>query len=390
MEERMARAKVGIVGAGIGGLTAAAALRKFGFEPEVYERAPQLGEVGAGLQLGPNAVKVLGALGLEQRLAEVASEPINIVSLNWNDATERFREPLRAVALQKYGARYMTAHRADLHDLLQSLVPASSIHLGAACTGIHTSQTGATVSFADGSKVECDVVVGADGIHSVVRNGLFGEKPARFTKQICWRAMIPMDQVPERVGPGGSVPLAHGEYSGWIGPTGHIICYPIRAGKIFNIFAGRVSEEWADESWVTPSTNEELLAAYEGWNGAMREMLRKADRCYKWGIYDRDPLGRWVVDRAVLIGDAAHPMMPTLAQGAAISIEDGYALARNFAATDDIDEALTAFERERVPRASAVQLQARAQFEDNRKVPPPPPRDRDWIFRHDVTVPPMN
>jgi salicylate hydroxylase len=382
--------KIVIIGGGIGGLTAAASLRRFGFEPEIYEQAPQLGEVGAGLQLGPNAVKALRALGLEERLLEVAAEPANMVSLNWNDATERFREPLRGISVQKYGARYLTVHRADLHDLLQSVVPPSSIRLGAACVGVDPSSSGVTATFADGCKVDCDVLIGADGIHSVVRKQLFGEKRARFTQQICWRTMIPMDQVPERVGPNGSVPLAHGDYSGWIGPTGHIICYPIRAGKIFNIFAGRVSEQWVDESWVTPSTNEELLAAYEGWNETMRAMLRKADRCYKWGIYDRDPLERWVADRAVLIGDAAHPMMPTLAQGAAISIEDGYALARNFASIDDLDGALAAFERERVPRASAVQLQARAQFDDNRKVPAPPPRDRGWIFRHDVTTPQMS
>lgn len=384
------RPKIVIIGAGIGGLTAAASLRRFGFEPEVYEQASQLGEVGAGLQLGPNAVKVLRALGLEEPLLKVASEPPNIVSLNWNDASERFREPLRAISVREYGARYLTAHRADLHELLQSLVPASSIHLGVVCTNVSSSPSGATVTFADGREVTCDVLVGADGIHSVVRKDLFGKKPARFTRQICWRAMIPMDMVPERVGPNGSVRLAHGEYSGWIGPAGHIICYPIRADRVLNIFAGHVSEEWVDESWVTPSTNEELLAAYEGWNEAIREMLRKADRCYKWGIYDRDPLESWVANRAVVIGDAAHPMMPTLAQGAAISIEDGYALARNFALVDDLDDALAAFERERVPRASAVQLQARAQFDDNRKVPAPPPRDRGWIFRHDVTLPQMS
>ena len=196
-----------------------------------------------------------------------------------------------------------------------------------------------------------------------------------------------MEIVPTRIGPGGSVTLQHGEYSGWIGPTGHVICYPIRGGKFLNIFAGRVSDQWVDESWVTPSSTEELLQAYSGWNDALLKMLGQAERCFKWGIYDRDPLDHWVSGRAVLLGDAAHPMMPTLAQGAAISIEDGYALARNLAAHgDDIDAGLAAYQGERVPRASAVQLQARAQFEDNRKVPPPPPRDRDWIFRHDVTA----
>jgi salicylate hydroxylase len=271
--------------------------------------------------------------------------------------------------------------------LLLSRVPASSIHLNAACIDASSGASGATVSFADGRRIECDVLVGADGIHSAVRGKLFGDKPARFTHQICWRTMVPMEIVPTRIGPGGSVTLQHGEYSGWIGPTGHVICYPIRGGKFLNIFAGRVSDEWVDESWVTPSSTEELLQAYSGWNDALLKMLGQAERCFKWGIYDRDPLDHWVSGRAVLLGDAAHPMMPTLAQGAAISIEDGYALARNLATHgDDIDAGLAAYQRERVPRASAVQLQARAQFEDNRKVPPPPPRDRNWIFRHDVTA----
>jgi salicylate hydroxylase len=380
--------KVVVIGGGIGGFTAAASLRRFGIDVEVYEQAPQLGEIGAGLQIGPNAVKVITALGLESRLLETASEPTNIVSLDWKDATLRFREPLQSISRQEYGARYLTAHRADLHRLLQSLVPESCIHLNSTLTKLSLSTSGAIATFQDGHQVECDVLVGADGIHSVVRANLFGEQPARFTNQICWRAQIPMDDVPTRVGPGGGVHLEHGEYSGWIGPTGHVICYPIRAGKVLNIFAGRVSETWVDESWVTPSTNDELLEAYSGWNDALLGMLRKADRCFKWGIYDRDPLKHWVSGRAVLLGDAAHPMMPTLAQGAAISIEDGYALARNLAAAGgEVDSGLAAYEHERVPRASAVQLQARAQFEDNRKVPAPPPRDRSWIFKYDATAP---
>jgi salicylate hydroxylase len=379
--------KVVVIGAGIGGLTAAASMRRLGMDVEVYEQAAQLGEVGAGLQIGPNAVKVIAALGLEEQLLETASEPTNIVSLNWKDASLRFREPLRAISQKTYGARYLTAHRADLHRLLQSRVPESRIHLNARLTKISSMPEGVTAAFHDGRQIECDVLVGADGIHSVVRASLFGEQPARFTNQICWRAQISMDDVPTRIGPNGSVHLQHGEYSGWIGPSGHVICYPVRSGKILNIFAGRVSETWVDESWVTLSTNEELLEAYAGWNEALLGMLGKADRCFKWGIYDRDPLEHWVSGRAVLLGDAAHPMMPTLAQGAAISIEDGYALARNLsAAKGDAVAGLAAYERERVPRAAAVQLQARAQFEDNRKVPAPPPRDRDWIFKYDATT----
>ena len=173
--------KVVIIGAGIGGLTAAASLLRFGIDVEVYEQASQLGEVGAGLQIGPNAVRVIRALGLEERLLQTASEPTNMVSLNWNDASLRFREPLQSIAEQEYGARYLTAHRADLHQLLLSRVPASSIHLNAACVDASSDESGATVSFADGRRIECDVLVGADGIHSAVRGKLFGDKPARFT-----------------------------------------------------------------------------------------------------------------------------------------------------------------------------------------------------------------
>ena len=378
--------RIAIIGSGIGGLTAAASLRHFGFDVEVYEQASELGEVGAGLQIGPNAVKVLRALGLEDAFLTVACEPATIVSLNWNDATERFREPLKATSQQEFGARYLTAHRADLHSLLRGKVTTPAIRLGARCTQIATSPSTATATFADGRRIERDVIIAADGIHSIARKQLFDDRTPRFTHQICWRTMVPMNQVPTRVGPGGRVPLAHDDYSGWIGPTGHIICYPIRSGTLLNIFAGLVSDEWLDESWVTPSSKDELLAAYAGWNGAMVDMLRKSEKCFKWGIYDHDPLNHWVSGRVALLGDAAHPMMPTLAQGAAISIEDGFALARNIAGHDDIDEALAAYERERVPRASAVQLQARAQFNDNRKVPAPPPRDRGWIFRHDVTA----
>jgi 2-polyprenyl-6-methoxyphenol hydroxylase-like FAD-dependent oxidoreductase len=382
--------KVAIIGGGIGGLTAANALKAMSYEVVVYERASQLGEVGAGLQIGPNAVKVLRALGLEESLLAIACEPTNIVSLKWDDASLRFREPLRAIAQQNYGARYLTAHRADLHDLLRERLPAASINLDATCVDCTSDGNTAVATFADGKQIECDILVGADGIHSVIREKLFGVSPARFTHQICWRAMIPMDLVPTRVGPNGSVVLDHGEYSGWIGPNGHVICYPIRSGEVFNIFAGRVSEEWVDESWTAPSTNAELIAAYAGWNDTLLNLFMHAGDCFKWGIRDRDPLPAWVRGRIALLGDAAHPMMPTLAQGAAISIEDGYALARNlFEHSGNIEAGLAAYQSERAPRASAVQIQAREQFQDNRKIPPPPPRDRDWIFKHDVTLSPQ-
>ena len=375
-----------MIGAGIGGLAAACALRQRGFEVEVYERAAELGEVGAGLQLGPNAIKVLRALGIEAPLRPLACEPTNIVSVAGDDAHLRFREPLKAIAAAQFGAPYLSAHRADLHGLLQAPVPESSIHLDAQCTGVSSVGATAVAMLADGREVEADIVVGADGINSAVRESLFGEQAARWTQQMAWRCMVPIDCVPTKIGPGKSVAIGRDEYVGWIGPDGHVICYPVRGGKLYNIFAGHVSEQWVEESWSVPSSVDELLAGYRGWNEALLDMLAQVEHCFKWGIFDRDPLPCWTRGRATLLGDAAHPMMPTLAQGAAITLEDAYALARNLARHDDPVEALAAYEAERRPRASKVQLQAREQFQNNRKVPAPPPLSRDWIFAHDATA----
>ena len=373
--------RVAIIGAGLGGLAAAGALRQHGMEVVVYERAPQLGEVGAGIQLGPNAVKVLRALGLEQALRPLSAEPVNYVSLAWDDARIRYREPMKGPYALQYGAPYLMAHRADLHRLLCGLVPAQAVRLGAQCTGVSSAGRGAVADFADGSQIESDVIVGADGINSTVRESLFGVQPVRFTQQMAWRCMVPIERVPTEVG------IGRDEYVGWIGPTGHVICYPIRGGALYNIFAGHVTEEWVDESWAVPSSIDELLAGYRGWHPALLKMLAEVSDCYKWGIRDRDPLPRWTAGAVTLLGDAAHPMMPTLAQGAAISLEDGFALARQLAQhRDDPARGLVGYEAERRPRASRVVLQAREQFQNNRKNPAPPPLPRDWIFAHDATV----
>ncbi len=180
--------------------------------------------------------------------------------------------------------------------------------------------------FADGREVEADAVIGADGIRSAIRAQLFGADNPRFTEQMCWRCMVPMERVPTRIGPGLSVELPHGEYHGWIGPNGHVICYPIGDGSVLNIFAGHVTDQWVEESWSAPSSQEELLAAYEGWNEALLDMFRNVQHVYKWGIYDRDPIPQWTKGRVTLLGDAAHPTMPTLAQGGNMAIEDGYVL----------------------------------------------------------------
>jgi salicylate hydroxylase len=215
---------------------------------------------------------------------------------------------------------------------------------------------------------------------------MFGADKPRFTEMMCWRCMVPMEKVPRRVGPGGSVELVPGEYFGWIGPNGHVICYPIGQGETLNIFAGHVTDQWVEESWSMRSSQQELLDAYAGWNEALLGMFREVDDVYKWGIYDRDPLPQWTQGRVTLLGDAAHPTMPTLAQGGNMAIEDGYVLGRNLVRHgDDVNAALNAYVAERQPRTARITMQSRQQFANNRKVPPPPFLDRTWIFTFDAT-----
>ena len=381
--------RIVIIGAGIGGLAAANALTRRGFDVAVYERSGKLEEVGAGIQVGPNAVKALRALGLGDELRRNAYEPLNQVSITWDDASLRSRVPFRGVAEAKYGAPYLTAHRADLQRILYEALPEGIVHLGQNCTGAETGNGVAIARFADGSEVEADAVIGADGIRSAIRAQLFGADNPRFTEMMCWRCMVPMDKVPTRVGPGLSVQLPHGEYFGWIGPNGHVICYPIGDGSVLNIFAGHVTDQWVEESWSVPSSQQELLDAYAGWNEALLDMFRNVQHVYKWGIYDRDPIPQWTKGRVTLLGDAAHPTMPTLAQGGNMAIEDGYVLGRVLDRHhDDIDAALAAYVAERQPRTARITLQSRQQFANNRKVPPPPFLDRTWIFTHDVTKEP--
>jgi salicylate hydroxylase len=229
-------------------------------------------------------------------------------------------------------------------------------------------------------------VIGADGIRSTIRTQHFGADAPRFTGMMAWRCMVPMECVPSRVGPGGSVTLQRGEYVGWIGPSGHVITYPIGGnGDTLNIFGGHYTQEWVEESWSVRSSPDELTAAKAGWNEALLGMYAHVEQVFKWGIYDRDPLPQWTRGRVTLLGDAAHPTMPTLAQGANMAIEDGYVLAHALARYDEVDAALAAYVAARQPRTARVTLQSRQQFANNRKVPPPPFLDRSWIFSFDVT-----
>jgi salicylate hydroxylase len=347
--------RIALVGGGIGGVTAALALAQRGFAPRIYEQAAELKEIGAGIQVTPNSAKVLRALGLERELAAASFEPECIATRDSVTGRLVSRVPAKETYVTTFGAPWYQLHRADLLDMLARKLPPGTVRTGARCIGVTLSPNAATLSFADGRREEADVVVACDGIHSVVREALFGRSEARFTGHMCWRALVPADALP----PGHVAP----DLTAWMEPRAHVVTYYVRRGELVNLVAFRESKEWVEESWSMESDPREMRDAYARVHPDLRLLLERVPRCFKWGVFDRDPLPQWTKGCATLLGDAAHPMLPFLAQGAAMAIEDGYVLARELARAGDVALALARYEAERRPRTARVQLAARAQGE---------------------------
>jgi salicylate hydroxylase len=389
--------KVAIVGAGLGGLCAAIALRQRGFDVTVYEQADKLGEIGAGIQLSPNASRVLMALGLDRTFEAIAFEPHRHVVRNWKSGAVTSATQMTGVFRTQYGAGYFGAHRADLHGVLQQALPAECVRLSARCTGVTQTSEAATITFEDGSSAEADVVVGADGIRSAVRTSLYGPDAPRFTGHICWRGLVPTEALPKG--------LIEPDMTAWLGPHGTIVHYYVRRGELVNWIA-HFESDWRDESWTVESDWREAAAAYKGWNPLLGELFSHTERCYKWALYDRDPLPRWTDGRVTLLGDAAHAMLPYLAQGAAQAIEDSYVLAdRLDRHRDNVRAGLLTYEAARLVRTSRIQLHARERGKINHVTSPLGRLKRDigyrikrllrpnehtykveWIYGHDVTA----
>jgi len=323
-------------------------------------------------------------MGFKPQLDTFAFVNPDFISITFDTARYRLTEPLSSTSVERYGVPYLTMHRADLYNLLSSDVPEKNVHLDTSCSGVTARGNVAGARFADGAEIEADIIIGADGVRSVVRESIWGKDSPRYTGQTCFRCMVPMDLVPETVGP-DNVSM-HTHNVGWIGPKGHVICYPVRAGTMLNIFAGFVNDDWAEESWTVPATVEEMHQVYSGWHPVLLDLLAQSEAGFRWGLHDRDPMQQWTRGRVTLLGDAAHPMMPTLAQGGCMAIEDGWSIARCIDENPgDPAAALQAYEAERRPRTSQVQLQARQQFLNNKKHPAPPPLSREWIFAWDAT-----
>ncbi len=364
--------RIAIIGGGIGGLSAALALERRGAEVIVCEQSPVHSEIGAGLNLTPNAVKAFRTLGLGRQIEDIGWGSEWLMIRSWKSGRYISRNR-RGEYRRKFGAPNLTVHRVDLLDVLCGALKTTDIRLGKRCIGVDGGDGIASARFADGSTVEADIVVGADGIHSAVRNSLFGADVPRFTGCICWRGMAPVDAVPDDIN------TADGTM--WLGPYGHVVHYRVRRGELVNIVAHVDSDAWSEESWTRECDLEEVMTAYEAWNSALTRLYPCSTRWYKWALYDRDPLQCWSKGRVTLLGDSAHAMLPYLGQGAAMAVEDGCVLAAMVARHgDDFGAALLAYERMRAPRAQAAVLGSRARAKENHLASPWARLKRDVRF----------
>lgn len=346
--------RVAIAGGGIGGLTAALCLHKAGIEPVVIERAPELGEVGAGLQLSPNAMQVLGHLGLEPALRRDAVEPEALEMRHGASGTLVFAIPAGPVMQRRFGAPYLHIHRADLIACLaQALTERApqAVRLGVAVTGAANASGGVDIGLSDGTSLRADALIGADGIHSTVRSLLGLEDKPRFTGQVAWRATVEADRLP----PG----LIARRATVWTGPGRHVVTYQLRGGRLVNLVAVVEQDGWTSESWSEPGDKAELAAAFAGFCAPVRTALDAVESCFRWALHDRAPQPVWSYGRIGLLGDAVHPMLPFQAQGAAMAIEDAFVLTQALRAFGP-EEAWPAYAARRQARTAQVQAAARA------------------------------
>lgn len=352
-----------IVGGGLGGAAAALALHRRGIEVALYEKAAELGEIGAGLSLSPNALKALRYLDVEQAAISVGVQSVEQVIRSFRSGRVIARPKRSGDIEERYGASFLTIHRADLLDALLAPLPDRLIHLDAACTRVEKRDGIAVAHFDDGRSAEADIVVGADGIHSAVRDSLFGPVAPHFTGCICWRGLVPREVLADQ---------RHAEeMTAWWGPHGHVVHYPVRRGELVNFVAHFDSDGWTDESWTYECDRSELMETYAGWNRKLLGLIEGSEKYYKWALYDRDPLDSWTKGRITLLGDSAHPMLPYLGQGACMAMEDACILAESIGrAPDDLPAALQDYERLRKPRTTRAQNGSRFRARQNHLVSP--------------------
>lgn len=375
----MSTLKIGILGAGIGGLCAAIALRRAGHDVFIYEQARAFMHVGADINLTPNAVLALDGLGVGEAIRRTAARPTHRISRIWDSGEETSRLPMSDAAEEKYGAPQLTIHRADLIAALAEAFPLERVNFSKRAKQVTRTDGGIELQFSDGAWDRVDVLLGADGIHSVVRTALFGDEHPRFTGTVAFRAVVPVEKA-------GNIPNLQA-FTKWWGPNpqSQIVTFPLNRGRDIFIFATKAQDSWLEESWTTPGSVEELRESYANFHPDARALLDACDEVLKTALYERDPLPFWSRDGMVLLGDACHPMMPFMAQGAGQAIEDAIVLARSLAEVHDagtVDAALQAYEKARLARTSKIQIGSR----DNQWLKAG--GNADWVYGYDAwTVP---
>ena len=341
--------RVLIAGGGIGGLTAALAFQRSGHEVLVFEQSGGLDEVGAGIQLSPNGVKVLRALGVAARVSRDAFRPKAAEMRMGRSGLRLFEIPLRKASINRWGADYLHVHRADLIEALKSALierAPGSLLLGRKMLAYTQSIDRVQVQLDTGETFDGDLLVGADGIHSTVREQMLGADAPRYTGMTAWRATAPVSDLGANVPP----PTA----CVWVGSRRHAVTYLLRGGSIAN-FVGVVERKQKHlESWTAQGSREDALKDFRRWHPSVTSILEKAEILHRWALYDREDLPKWHDGRVVLMGDACHPMLPFLAQGAVMAIEDAYVLAREVSSDGQMADQLAQYEAARKPRTSQV------------------------------------
>ncbi|MET3762198.1 FAD-dependent monooxygenase [Sphingomonas sp. UYEF23] len=344
-------ARILVIGAGLGGLTTALALRKAGFAVEVHEAAPQLGEVGAGLTVSRGAQSVFRHIGVQDEVARFSTPSSGFPFLHYRTGALLAGTLDHGIGLPDDGTADVSrqCHRADLHGVLATAF-GGPLHLDHRLVGIEETAHGVRARFADGSSAEGDALIAADGVRSIARSILWGETAPRFTGQMAYRFLVGR--------PFAEPFLEHGRGAVFLGPQRTFNRYTLRSGQVINCVGIAATDAWVDEGWSTPATRDELQATFAGWQPSVTGMMGVAERLIKWGIFDHAPLPAWSKGRVTLLGDAAHAMLPFLGMGAAMAIEDAMVLARALEAERDVAPAFARYEAARIPRTTLIQAKS--------------------------------